>query len=197
MRLVEDRERQVRSEKKLLRVQQRNLVDGTMELECERQLVRAEKAKLHSVLNKEKLEDLSSQIGTISPPPSVHGEVLEMVRQELEETKAKLSETSSKLQDALHQNDTLRIKVGHFEAAMQKENDHKEKEEQSYERFHKMMESFPSKFEGMVGTKDDEIRVRPSWWHILRGCHGQMLSKMCTFSKNKLLEVHVGSWHPL
>merc|ERR1719385_463515 len=76
MRLVEDRERQVRSEKQLLRVQQRHLFDGTMELECERQLVAAEKAKAHSQLNQEKIEDLSSPLDTnsvISPPPSVNG----------------------------------------------------------------------------------------------------------------------------
>eukprot|EP01084_Bolivina_argentea_P134632 237428_1 len=58
--LMTDKERQVKNEKKLIRLQQRNLEESIMELEYERELIAAQKSKLHSQINRDKLNDIHS-----------------------------------------------------------------------------------------------------------------------------------------
>jgi len=185
--LLEDRERQVRNEKKLLRLQQRNLEESMLELEYERELVSAQKCRLHSQLNKERLYDISSQIGansaklsplqiggTASKPGGIsHRASIDSLetctlgidtetqmigmKQELQDKEREVEELRRKLQHAEHTNDKLQLKVDHFEESMKKEHDEKNKQEQSYEKFTMAMETLTRQFEQMVVIKDQEI----------------------------------------
>ena len=183
--LIEDRERQVRNEKKLLRLQQRNLEESIMELEYERELISAEKSKLHSQLDKEKLYNIShidhskSRNSTNNVPDehlmieaSHRGSLdsiqtlgleretqIQDLKQELNEKNAELERLNRKIQQLEHTNDKLKLQLSHFEESMKKENDDKQKHQQSYEKFTMHMETLTKQFEQMIGTKDQEIIV--------------------------------------
>ena len=184
--LIEDRERQVRNEKKLLRLQQKNLEESIMELEYERELISAQKTKLHSQLNKEKLYDIShigntAIIGISSSDlpnngtninPADRGSIdsittigiekeanIQSLKQELNDKINEIEQLNRKISSLEHINDKLQLQVNHFEESMKKENDDKQKHQQSYEKFTKAMETLTKQFEQMVGTKDEEIAV--------------------------------------
>lgn len=188
--LVEDRERQVRNEKKLLRLQQRNLEESIMELEYERELISAEKSKLHSQLDKEKLYNIShinhtklrnvntnnnetddplvlnashdSHRGSLDSIQTLGLEKetqIQDLKQEINEKNAEFDALNQKIQQLEHTNDKLKLQLSHFEESMKKENDDKEKHQQSYEKFTMHMETLTKQFEQMIGTKDQEITV--------------------------------------
>ena len=192
--LIEDRERQVRNEKKLLRLQQRNIEESIMELEYERELISAEKSKLHAQLDKEKLynishihnskspsannnTDLDSVVDQLGIDPSHSGsldsiqtlgiEKETQLNQEITEKKSEIDKLNRKIQQLEHTNDKLKLQLSHFEESMRKENDDKQKHQQSYEKFTLAMETLTKQFEQMVGTKDQEIAVMLSVYQCM------------------------------